>query len=99
MAEADWHSRLALKFGPDEGAAWWARAEVLERAGTVEEALSHMQEADQRDPQYAEFWAHKGELLDRAGQHTSATTEYTRFFAKVIGRRISSRAHYPTPKP
>jgi len=78
IAEADRNSLLAMKSAPDEAEAWWARAEVLEQAGNLAQALEAIQGAIKLQNKNAGMWHSQGRMLEKTNRNDEAYQSFTR---------------------
>jgi tetratricopeptide (TPR) repeat protein len=66
----------ALKLDPTLGDAYWLRARIGLRAGTVRDALVDLRKALELNPNRIEAWAAMGECHYQLGQMKDAITDY-----------------------
>jgi tetratricopeptide (TPR) repeat protein len=78
LVEAEWLSRRGLELSPDQPACWRVRAQVLEQAGRLTEALEVMNQGSERQPRAPQFWNDKGLLEEKAHQLQEARSSFTR---------------------
>jgi len=78
--EAIKHFDQAVKFNPNDGAAFNDRALCMVELGIIDEALIYFDKGIEAEPDYATVYHNKGWLLNKIGQHREAI----RYFRKAL---------------
>ncbi|MBW1830223.1 MAG: tetratricopeptide repeat protein [Deltaproteobacteria bacterium] len=76
----------ALKLDPTLGDAFWLRARIRIRAGTVRDALGDLRKAIELNPSRVEAWAAMGECHYQLGQMKEAILDFERAVAAAPER-------------
>lgn len=64
----EWYAALATECAPDWAEGWWRLADLLERSGKGQAALSAAEQAIRLDPKEPNAWATKAFALHRLGR-------------------------------
>jgi WD40 repeat protein/serine/threonine protein kinase len=78
MASADWQSRQAVALAPDDSRVWWARSQVCERLGKLDEALQAAERAITLNSSNALFWNAFGLMLGKSNRLDDALKAFSR---------------------
>ena len=70
--EAIKHFDQAVKFNPNDGAAFNDRALCMVELGIIDDALAYFDKGIRAEPDYATVYHNKGWLLNKIGQHREA---------------------------
>ena len=81
-AWADWMTRRAVELAPDRHETWIQRADVLFRAGKIDECLSAVDRAIALEPNSPTLWINKAMMLEGVGRLDEAV--------EVLGKAIES---------
>jgi tetratricopeptide (TPR) repeat protein len=84
--EAIKHFDEAVKFNPDDGAAFNDRALCMVELGIIDEAFYYFDKGIEVEPDYATVYHNKGWLLNKIGRHNEAI-EYFNKALKLQPRR------------
>ena len=71
------HFDAAIKYNPNDGAAYNDRALCMVELGIIDEAFAYFDKGIEVEPDYATIYHNKGWLLNNIGRHTEAI-EYFR---------------------
>jgi WD40 repeat protein/tetratricopeptide (TPR) repeat protein/tRNA A-37 threonylcarbamoyl transferase component Bud32 len=77
MAQCEWQSVRAAELAPNEPEVWRARAQLLEHAGKLTNALDCMNQVISLNATNAAFWDGKGLLLEKVNRRDEALQAYT----------------------
>lgn len=72
FATAIEHFDAAIKYNPNDGAAYNDRALCMIESGIIEEAFYYFDKGIEVEPDYATIYHNKGWLLNNIGRHTEA---------------------------
>ena len=83
------HFDLAIKYNPNDGAAYNDRALCMVELGIIDKALYYFDKGIEVEPDYATIYHNKGWLLNNIGRHTEAIKCFKKALELEPGRAVT----------
>jgi tetratricopeptide (TPR) repeat protein len=83
------HFDAAIKYNPNDGAAYNDRALCMVELGIIDEAFQYFDKGIEVEPDYATIYHNKGWLLNNIGKHSEAIKYFTRALELEPNRAVT----------
>jgi len=83
------HFDAAIKYNPDDGAAYNDRALCMVELGIIDKAFYYFDKGIEVEPDYATIYHNKGWLLNNIGRHTEAIECFQKALELEPGRAVT----------
>ena len=87
--EAIKHFDQAIRYNPNDGAAFNDRALCMVELGIIDEAFYYFDKGIEVEPDYATIYHNKGWLLNKTGRHSEAIEYFERALEIEPGRAVT----------
>ena len=83
------HFDAAIKYNPNDGAAYNDRALCMVELGIIDEAFNYFDQGIKVEPDYATIYHNKGWLLNNLGRHSEAIEYFKKALELEPGRAVT----------